>query len=101
MTFSSVRRSTICRAVLAGAVLVGAPMLLAGCTPTPSVGTAWTAPGWYLQKSQLIQPAGNSYFGGPYTYEKCEEERIRQPPETATQLLCVRENRRPDKFGRD
>lgn len=98
MTFSSVRRSPVCRAVLAGAA--GAS-LLAGCTPTPSVGTAWTAPGWYLQKAQLIQPAGNSYFGGPYTYEKCEEERIRQPPETATQLLCVRENRRPDKFGRD
>ncbi|MCA0300856.1 MAG: hypothetical protein LCH95_00480 [Proteobacteria bacterium] len=100
MTFSSVRRSTICRAVLAGTVLAGISALGA-CTPTPSVGTAWTAPGWYLQKAQLIQPAGNSYFGGPYTYEKCEEERIRQPPETATQLLCVRENRRPDKFGRD
>ena len=100
MTFSSVRRSTICRAVLAGTGLAGAA-LLAGCTPTPSVATMWNGPGWYLQKNQMIQPAGNSYFGGPYTYEKCEEERIRQPPETATQLLCVRENRRPDKFGRD
>ena len=27
-------------------------------------------------------------------------ERIKQPPETATQLICVRENRKPDIFGR-
>ncbi len=100
MSFWSVRRSTICRLVLAGTVLAGSAFVGA-CTPTPSVATAWTAPGWYLQKNNMIQAAGNSYFGGPYTYEKCEEERIRQPPETATQLLCVRENRRPDKFGRD
>ncbi len=100
MTFSSVRRTTICRAVLAGAVLAGAG-LLAGCTPTPSVATMWNGPGWYLQRNNMIQPAGNSYFGGPYTYDKCEEERIRQPPETATPLLCIRENRRPDQFGRD
>ena len=66
----------------------------------PASATAWTGPGWYLQKNNLIQVSGNSYFGGPWTYDKCEEERIKLPPETATQLLCVRENRKPDIFGR-
>ena len=100
MSFSSVRGSTICRAVLAGSVLAGVAVL-GGCTPTPSVATAWTGPGWYLQKNNMIQASGNSYFGGPFTYDKCEEERIKLPPETATQMLCVRENRRPDRFGRE
>jgi hypothetical protein len=39
-------------------------------------------------------------FRRPWTYDKCEEERIKLPPETAIQMLCVRENRKPDIFGR-
>ena len=90
---------SLCR-IAAGVTILSLGLASAGCTPTPSVSQAWSGPGWYLQKSNLIQASGNSYFGGPFTYDKCEEERIRQPPETATQLLCVRENRKPDVFGR-
>jgi len=72
-------------------------------TSTPSFvpGTyrAWSGPGWYLQKPYLIVAGGPQYLGGPYTYEQCEEERIKLPPETRSQLLCVRENRRPDRYG--
>ncbi len=95
MPISSIRRSAICIAVFGLAGLSAA-----ACAPTPSVATAWNGPGWYLQKNNLIQLSGNSYFGGPWTYDKCEEERAKLPPETATQLLCVRENRKPDVFGR-
>jgi hypothetical protein len=90
----------LCRPAICLAVVALAGLSASGCSPTPSVATAWTGPGWYLQKNNLIQVSGNSYFGGPWTYDKCEEERIKQPPETATQLICVRENRRPDIYGR-
>jgi hypothetical protein len=90
----------LCRSAIWVAALALAGLSVSGCEPTPSVATAWTGQGWYLQKNNLIQVSGNSYFGGPWTYDKCEEERIKLPPETATQLLCVRENRKPDIFGR-
>ena len=95
MSFPLLCRPAIC---LAAVALAG--LSASGCSPTPSVAMAWTGPGWYLQKNNLIQVSGNSYFGGPWTYDKCEEERIKQPPETATQLICVRENRKPDVYGR-
>jgi hypothetical protein len=95
MTFPLLCRPAICLAVVTVAGLAAS-----GCSPTPSVAMAWAGPGWYLQKNNLIQASGNSYFGGPWTYDKCEEERIKQPPETATQLICVRENRKPDIYGR-
>ncbi|MBM3649980.1 MAG: hypothetical protein FJX11_19545 [Alphaproteobacteria bacterium] len=94
MPFAPICRLAACIAVLVPAVLSGA------CTPAPSVAQSWNGAGWYLQKPYLIAAAGSVYFGGPYTYDKCEEERAKQPPETATQMLCVRENRRPDTFGR-
>lgn len=94
MAFPSLGRPSVCIAVLSMAVLAGA------CSPAPSVGQSWTGPGWYLQKSYLIAVAGPVYFGGPYSYDKCEEERIKLAPETATQMLCIRENRKPDLFGR-
>jgi len=59
----------------------------------------WTGPGWYLEKPYLITLGGARYFGGPFSYDKCEEERIKLPAETATQMLCVEENRRPDRYG--
>jgi hypothetical protein len=95
MTFS-----LLCRPVIGLAVVALAGLSAAGCSPTPSVAMAWTGPGWYLQKNNMTQLSGNSYFGGPWTYDKCEEERIKLPPETATQMLCVRENRKPDILGR-
>jgi hypothetical protein len=94
MLFSSLGRPAVCLAALSLAVLSGA------CSPAPSVGQSWTGPGWYLQKSYLVAAAGPVYFGGPYTYDKCEEQRIKQTPETATQMMCIRENRKPDIFGR-
>jgi hypothetical protein len=72
---------------------------LAACSPLPGVYRAWSGPGWYLEKPYLIVGAGPLYYGGPYTYDKCEEERIRLPAETATQMLCVEENKRPDRYG--
>ncbi len=92
--------SSICRPAAVCMAVLGVGALSSGCSPTPSVATAWSGPGWYLQKNNMIQASGNSYFGGPWTYDKCEEERIKLPPETATQMLCVRENRKPDRFGR-
>lgn len=94
MSFASFGRLVACIAALSLAVLSGA------CTPAPSVGQSWTAPGWYLQKGYLIAAAGPVYFGGPWTYDKCEEERIKLAPEVASQMLCIRENRRPDRFAR-
>ena len=94
MLFSSFGRPAVCIVGLSLAILSGA------CSPAPSVRTAWTGPGWYLQKSYLVAAAGPVYFGGPYSYDKCEEERIKQPAETATQMMCIRENRKPDLFGR-
>ena len=32
---------------------------------------------------------GPKYFGGPFSYDKCEEERIKLPAETATKC-CQR-----------
>jgi len=91
MSFPSIRRLTVCTAALSLAMGLGA------CGP--SVNQAWTGPGWYLQKPYMTVLGGPAYFGGPFSYDKCEEERVKLPEETATQMLCVRENRKPDRFG--
>ena len=88
----SIGRTAACLAALSLAAL------LAGCAP--SVHQSWNGPGWYLQKSFLVAYAGPVYLAGPLSYDKCEEERTKLPPETGTQLLCIRENRKPDRFGR-
>lgn len=69
------------------------------CETGYGINQAWTGPGWYLQKPYLTVGGGPMYFGGPWTYDKCEEERIKLPAETATQMLCIRENRKPDRYG--
>ena len=94
MSERSIGRTAACLAALSLTALAAA------CTPAPSVGQAWNGPGWYLQKSYIIAAAGPVYFGGPFSYEKCEEERARLPAETATQMMCIRENRKPVTFGR-
>lgn len=91
MSFASLRRLAFGLSVLATA------LGLAGCSP--SVNQAWNGPGWYLQKPYMTVLGGPAYFGGPFTYDKCEEERIKLPAETATQMLCIRENRKPDRYG--
>jgi hypothetical protein len=93
MSFRSIRRVWVC---LAGLLLV---LGLGACTNSTAISAAWTAPGWYLEKPYLITLGGARYFGGPFSYDKCEEERIKLPAETATQMLCVEENRRPDRYG--
>ena len=47
----------------------------------------------------LIVLGGPKYFGGPYTYDQCEEERIKLPEETRSSFMCIRENRRPERYG--
>jgi hypothetical protein len=93
MSFRSIRRVWV---HLAGLSLV---LGLGACANSTAISAAWTAPGWYLEKPYLITLGGARYFGGPFSYDKCEEERIKLPAETATQMLCVEENRRPDRYG--
>jgi hypothetical protein len=69
---------------------------LAACSG-PGASQAYTGPGWYLEKPYLVVVAGPKVFGGPYSYDKCEEERIKQGPETATTMLCVRHPGQPNK----
>ena len=90
---------SICR-VAAAVPVVSFGLLSSACTPKPSVAQSWSGPGFYLQMPYLIAAAGPVYVGGPWSYDKCEEERAKQPPETATQMMCIRENRKPDTFGR-
>ncbi|MGD9881155.1 MAG: hypothetical protein AB7F22_33135 [Reyranella sp.] len=96
MSLESVRRRAF-RPLAVGLSVLAPALGLAGCGP--SVSQAWNGPGWYLQKPYLTVLGGPEYFGGPYTYDKCEEERIKLPAETATQMLCVRENRKPERYG--
>ena len=49
---------------------------LGACTG-PGASQAYTGPGWYLEKSYIIVGGGPKVFGGPFTYDKCEEERIK------------------------
>lgn len=79
--------------------MAGLSLAATACSPTPGTYHAWDGAGWYLQKPYLIVAAGPQYFGGPYTYQKCEEERIKLPEETATQMVCMRENRKPERYG--
>jgi hypothetical protein len=60
---------------------------------------AWSGPGWYLERPYLIVAGGPQYLGGPWTYDKCEEERMKFPAESRSDLLCNRENKRPDRYG--
>jgi hypothetical protein len=65
----------------------------------PGEYRAWSGPGWYLERPYLIVAGGPQYLGGPYTYDKCEEERMKFPAESRSDLLCNRENKRPDRYG--
>jgi hypothetical protein len=99
MSFRPAARPWVLLASLLLAVGLGA------CTPParPSAlqGTyrAWSGPGWYLERPYLIVAGGPQYLGGPWTYDKCEEERMRVPAESRSDLICNRENQRPDRYG--
>ena len=100
MSFPSIRRLALCVAALSLAAGLGA-CAEGGTKPAwgPGVAAAWTAPGWYLEKPYLLVLGGPKYFGGPFSYDECEEQRIRLAKETATDMLCIRENRRPEVYG--
>lgn len=70
-----------------------------GACATEGASQAYTGPGWYLEKSYLIVLGGPKVFGGPYSYDKCEEERIRLAPEVAADMLCVNHAGKPKKYG--
>lgn len=99
MSFPSIRRLAVCAAALS--LAAGLAACEGGSKPAwgPGIAKAWTGPGWYLEKPYLLVLGGPKYFGGPYSYDKCEEERIKLPRETATDMLCMRENRRPEVYG--
>jgi hypothetical protein len=82
--------------------LLAAPLLaasLGACSTGPGATAAWTGPGWYLEKSYIIVTGGPKVFGGPFTYEKCEEERIKMGPITSPEMLCVNHPGRPKQYG--
>lgn len=93
MSFGAVRRVGISVVSLSLAAGLGA------CSPVSGMYRAWNGPGWYLERPYMIVSAGPQYLGGPYTYDKCEEERIRIPADTRQDLVCVLENKRPDRSG--
>ena len=72
--------------------------VLAACSG-PGAAEAYTGPGWYLEKSYLIVLGGPKVFGGPFSYDKCEEERAKIGGDASTQMLCVQHMGKPTKYG--
>jgi hypothetical protein len=93
MSFRLSSRLLTCGATLS--LAVG----FAACSPVPGEYRAWNGPGWYLERPYLIVAGGPQYLGGPYTYDQCEDERQKRPADVRGDLLCNRENRRPDRYG--
>jgi len=91
MSRRSVRRLSVSVVALSLAAMLGA------CGPGAS--QAYTGPGWYLEKSYLVVVGGPRVFGGPFSYDKCEEERIKLGPEVSTDMLCVRHAGKPTRYG--
>ncbi len=83
------------------ATLLAAPLLAAtlGACSEPTAVQAYTGPGWYLEKSYLIVATSPKVFGGPFTYDKCEEERIKLGPIVSPEMLCVNHPGRPKPYG--
>ncbi len=83
------------------ATLLAAPLLAAtiGACSGPGASEAYKGPGWYLEKSYIIVGGGPKVFGGPFTYEKCEEERIKLGPIVSPEMLCVNHAGPPKKYG--
>ncbi|MBN9513490.1 MAG: hypothetical protein J0H97_08795 [Alphaproteobacteria bacterium] len=92
MSLRSFYRLSICATALSLVTSLGA------CSG-PGAAEAYTGPGWYLEKSYLLVLGGPKVFGGPYTYEKCEEERLKLGPETSPDMLCVNHPGKPKKYG--
>ena len=76
-------------------VLAGAAAVLGGCADSRHV--AWTTPGWYLELPYAVIGGGPRMYGGPYSYDQCEDER--KKTDVPNRLLCVNETKQPQKFG--
>lgn len=85
-------RLSVCALALATVTGLGA------CTG-PGAAEAYTGPGWYLEKSYIVVGGGPKVFGGPFSYDKCEEERLKLGPETSPDMLCVNHPGKPKKYG--
>ena len=85
--------------------LLAAPLLAAtiaatlGACTGPGAAQAYTGPGWYLERSYIIVGGGPKVFGGPYTYDKCEEERTKLGLQVSPEMLCVNHPGPPKKYG--
>ena len=92
MSVRSIRRLSVCAAVLS------AIAALSACSGK-GASEAYTGPGWYLEKSYLIVLGGPKVFAGPFSYDKCQEERAKMGGDLATDMLCVQHMGKPTKYG--
>lgn len=92
MSLRSFYRLSVCGMALSLVTSLG------GCSG-PGAAEAYTGPGWYLEKPYMLVLGGPKVFGGPYTYDKCEEERLKLGPETSPDMLCVNHPGKPKKYG--
>ncbi len=92
MSARSFHRLSLCTMIVAVGVSLGA------CSGK-GAAEAYTGPGWYLEKSYLVVAGGPKVFGGPFTYDKCEEERIKLGPNLSPEMLCVNHPGKPKKYG--
>ena len=92
MSLRSIRRLS------AAAVALSLVATLAACAGR-SASEAYTGPGWYLEKPYLIVLGGPKVVSGPFSYDKCEEERAKIGGDAATQMLCVQHMGKPTKYG--
>ncbi len=87
MSERSVHRATAVLSAVALAATLGA------CTGP----TEWTTPGWYLELPRPLFIAGPQIFAGPFSYDQCEEERLKAT--TPDRMLCIREMVKPGPVG--
>lgn len=92
MSVRSIRRLSVFTAVLS------AIAALPACSGK-GASEAYTGPGWYLEKSYLIVLGGPKVFGGPFSYDKCQEERAKMSGDLGTDMLCVQHMGKPTKYG--
>ncbi len=59
------------------------------------VEKAYSGPGWYLERPRQIGMAYPAYLAGPFTYEACEIERLKQG--YAENLLCTQWRAKPSE----
>ena len=92
MSLRSFYRLSVCAVALSVAASLGA------CSGQ-GAAEAYTGPGWYLERSYIIVVGGPKVYGGPFSYEKCEEERLKLGPEVSPEMLCVNHPGKPKRYG--